>query len=90
MNLIQASVFQLHSYMLVDVAEVLHELKQVVGNERMQPFLAQALEALPKKNSGGYVTATQQQLDEFSSTVLRADTTKAISQALKTFTRLFR
>jgi len=71
MNLIQASVFQLHSYMLVDVAEVLHELKQVVGNERMQPFLAQALEALPKKNSGGYVTATQQQLDEFSSTVLR-------------------
>lgn len=71
MNLIQASVFHLHSYMLVDVAEVLHELKQVVGNERMQPFLAQALEALPKKNSGGYVTATQQQLDEFSSTVLR-------------------
>jgi len=57
--------------MLVDVAEVMHELKQVVGNERMQPFLAQALEALPKKNSGGYVTATQQQLDEFSNTVLR-------------------
>ncbi|XP_017075269.2 transportin-3 [Drosophila eugracilis] len=90
MNLIQASVFQLHSYMLADVGEVLHELKQVVGNERMQSFLVQALDALPKKNSGGYVTATQQQLEEFSTTVLRADTTKAISQALKTFTRLFR
>ncbi|KAH8233997.1 hypothetical protein KR032_010147 [Drosophila birchii] len=71
MNLIQASVFQLHSYMLADVAEVLNELKQVVGNDRMQPFLVQALEALPKKNSGGYVTATQQQLDDFSRTVLR-------------------
>lgn len=70
MNLIQASVFQLHSYMLADVAEVLNELKQVVGNERMQPFLVQALEALPKKNSGGCVTATQQQLDDFSNTVL--------------------
>ncbi|KAH8267498.1 hypothetical protein KR018_009384 [Drosophila ironensis] len=71
MNLVQASVFHLHSYMLVDVAEVLHELKRVVGNERMQAVLAQALDALPKKNSGGYVTVTQQQLEEFSSTVLR-------------------
>ncbi|XP_064535375.1 transportin-3 [Drosophila montana] len=90
MNLIQASVFQLHSYMLADVAEVLTELKNAVTNAQMQPFLAHALEALPKKNSGGYVTATQQQLDEFSNTVLRADTTKAVAQALKTFTRLFR
>ncbi|KAL7740044.1 hypothetical protein ACLKA6_016887 [Drosophila palustris] len=90
MNLIQASVFQLHSYMLADVAEVLTELKHVVTNAQMEPFLAHALDALPKKNSGGYVTATQQQLEEFSSTVLRADTTKAVTQALKTFTRLFR
>lgn len=71
MNLIQASVFQLHSYMLADVAEVLNELKHVVTQSQMEPFLAHALEALPKKNSGGYVTATQQQLDEFSNTVLR-------------------
>ncbi|XP_068141625.1 transportin-3 [Drosophila tropicalis] len=90
MNLIQASVFQLHSYMLADVAEVLHELKQVIGPAQMQTFLANALEALPKKNSGGCVTATQQQIDEFSTTVIRADTTKSVSQALKTFTRLFR
>ncbi|XP_030382920.1 transportin-3 [Scaptodrosophila lebanonensis] len=89
-NLIHASVFSLHSYMLADVAEVLNELKQVITSAQMEKFLAHALEALPKKNSGGYVTATQEQLDEFSSTVLRADTTKAISQALKTFTRLFR
>ncbi|KAH8376949.1 hypothetical protein KR093_002325 [Drosophila rubida] len=71
MNLIQASVFQLHSYMLADVAEVLSELKHVVGTAQMEPFLAHALDALPKKNSGGYVTATQQQLEEFSTTVLR-------------------
>ncbi|XP_017835111.2 transportin-3 [Drosophila busckii] len=90
MNLVQASVFQLHSYMLADVAEVLCELKHVVDNTQMEMFLSQALEALPKKNSGGYVTATQEQLDEFSNTVLRADTTKAVSQALKTFTRLYR
>ena len=71
MQLIHASVFCLHSYMLPDVAEVLTELKGVLSREQMEPFLKRALDALPKNNSGGYVTTTQEQLDEFSNTVLR-------------------
>ncbi|XP_055836947.1 transportin-3 [Episyrphus balteatus] len=89
MNLIHASVFCLHSYMMPDVAEVLMEIKAVEG-ENMEAYLKRALDALPKKNSGGYVTATQEQLDEFSNTVLKAEETKAVTLALKVFTRLFR
>ncbi|XP_055375731.1 transportin-3 [Condylostylus longicornis] len=90
MNLIHASVFCLHSYMLPDVAEVLNELKTVEGHVRMEIYLKNALEALPKKNSGGCITATQEQLDEFSRIVVRSETTKAVTVALKDFTRLYR
>ncbi|XP_023297905.2 transportin-3 [Lucilia cuprina] len=89
-NLIHASVFCLHSYMLPDVAEVLTELKAVITPEQMESFLKTALQALPKKNSGGYVTATDAQLHEFKETVLKSTSTKSITMALKTFTRLFR
>lgn len=70
MNLIHASVFYLHSYMLSDVADVLVELKQI-DSQLLNANLRIALEALPKKNSGGCVTATSAQLDEFHSAVLR-------------------
>ncbi|KAI9585971.1 transportin-3 [Glossina fuscipes] len=90
MNLVHASVFCLHSYMLPDVAEVLTELKAVVTSEQMESYLKTALDALPRKNSGGYVTATQLQLDEFCNTVMRATAPKSVTVALKTFTRLFR
>uniref|UniRef100_A0A1A9Z3X1 Uncharacterized protein n=1 Tax=Glossina pallidipes TaxID=7398 RepID=A0A1A9Z3X1_GLOPL len=90
MNLVHASVFCLHSYMLPDVAEVLTELKAVVTGEQMESYLKTALDALPRKNSGGYVTATQLQLDEFCNTVMRATAPKSLTVALKTFTRLFR
>lgn len=70
MNLIHASVFCLHSYMLADVAEVIAELK-LIEKDNLEKYLKSALDALPKKNSGGYITATQQQLDDFSNTILR-------------------
>lgn len=70
MNLMQASVFYLHSYMLSDVADVLLELKEIDARQ-LNNNLRTALEALPKKNSGGAVTATSEQLDEFHTSVLR-------------------
>lgn len=70
-NLIHASVFCLHSYMLPDVAEVLTELKGVITPDQLETFLKIALQALPKKNSGGYVTATDMQLHDFKETVLK-------------------
>ncbi|CAD7080059.1 unnamed protein product [Hermetia illucens] len=89
MNLLYASVFCLHSYMLPDVAEVMVELKNV-DKEGFERYLQTALDALPKKNSGGCVTATQGQLEDFSTAVLGADATKAVTVALKDFTRLYR
>ncbi|XP_075153534.1 transportin 3 [Haematobia irritans] len=89
-NLIQASVFCLHSYMLPDVAEVLTELKDVISQEQMEAFLQTALQSLPKKNTGGYVTATDAQLMEFKESVMKSSTTKSVTLALKTFTRLYR
>ncbi|KAL5279891.1 Trn-SR family protein [Megaselia abdita] len=88
-NLIHASIFYLHSYMLPDVADVLYELK-LVDKDNMEKYLCTALDALPKKNSGGYVTATQQQLTAFKGSMLRADAVKAATIALKDFTRLYR
>lgn len=70
-NLTHASVFCLHSYMLPDVAEVLTELKNVITPEQMDAFLKTALHDLPKKNSGGYVTATDAQLQEFKDAVMK-------------------
>lgn len=70
MNLIHASVFYLHSYMLSDVADVLNEIK-AINPEYLALFLKAALEALPKKNSGGHVTATEAQIMEFHENVIR-------------------
>ncbi|CAD6999639.1 transportin-3 [Ceratitis capitata] len=89
-NLIHASVYSLHSYMLPDVADVIYELKLVVTNEQMQVYIKTALDALPNRNSGGYITATQQQLNDFTAALLGADTPKTITVALKGFTRLYR
>lgn len=69
-NLIHSSIFYLHSYMLPDVADVLYELK-LVDKDNMEKYLCTALDALPKKSSGGYVTVTQQQLTVFKTNVLR-------------------
>lgn len=69
-NLIYASVFCLHSYMLADVVDVFYEIK-AINSDIMQKFLQAALNALPKKNSGGTVTATETQLTEFIQRVMR-------------------
>uniref|UniRef100_T1GDV0 Importin N-terminal domain-containing protein n=1 Tax=Megaselia scalaris TaxID=36166 RepID=T1GDV0_MEGSC len=71
LTLIHSSIFYLRSYMLPDVADVLYELK-LVDKDNMEKYLCTALDALPKNNSGGYVTATQQQLTAFKDSVMRS------------------
>lgn len=63
-NLLSASVFNLQSYMLPDVADVMLELK-LLDTVRFLQSLKGALDALPKKNSNGHVTVTQQQQNNF-------------------------
>lgn len=67
-NLIQASVYYLHSYMLSDVADVLLEISRI-NAEQLSGNLRTALDTLPKKNSGGCITATPTQLDEFHTAI---------------------
>lgn len=69
-NLVHASVYCLHSYMLSDVADVMIELK-AIDQEHIDLHLKKALDALPKKNSGGCVTATQHQLEDFHMSVVK-------------------
>lgn len=63
-NLTQASVYYLHSYMLSDVADVLHEIKEIDAHQ-LSENLRTAVESLPKTH------ATAQQLDEFHNSVMR-------------------
>lgn len=88
-NLIQASVFYLHSYMLCDVASVIIELvtwdRQVFNS-----WLWDALSLLPKQNSGGSVTATEQQLLDFQEALTTAQSNKVITHSLRDFARLYR
>uniref|UniRef100_A0A1B6FRA0 Transportin-3 n=1 Tax=Cuerna arida TaxID=1464854 RepID=A0A1B6FRA0_9HEMI len=88
-NLIQASVFCLHSYMLCDVATVLLELvswDQVLFSS----WLYETLSLLPKQSSGGSVTATENQLLEFQESLTKAHSAKVITHSLRDFARLYR
>ncbi|KAK6636318.1 hypothetical protein RUM43_009977 [Polyplax serrata] len=88
-NLIEASVFSLHSYMLGGVADVLMEL---LDNDRnaVSGWLGEALKALPNHNSGGATTATEKQLEDFHQSVISAQTSKSLTSLLKEFSRLYR
>lgn len=69
-NLLFASIFHLHSYMLPDVADVFVEIK-CVDDERFNIVFKKALALLPRKNSGGCVTATDTQLNEFYDALIK-------------------
>ncbi|XP_012271220.1 transportin-3 isoform X2 [Orussus abietinus] len=88
-RLLHASVFSLHTYMLSDVADVVIEMT-LFDKELLSKWLEEAIKAMPTQNAGGLPTATPEQLLEFHSTVLRAETSKIVTHALRDFARLFR
>lgn len=63
-NLIHASIYCLHSYMLSDVADVVLEMKGIDA-QQLGENLRAALESLPKTH------ATAEQLDDFHNNVMR-------------------
>lgn len=89
MNLLYASVFCLHSYMLSDVADVFVEIKQL-NPHQLEGYVQKAVDALPKKNSGGCITVTNEQMIEFVMNIVKSETPRAVSQALQEFARLYR
>ncbi|ETN66595.1 transportin [Anopheles darlingi] len=89
MNLLYASVFCLHSYMLSDVAEVFVEIKQHSPHQ-LQEYVKKAADTLPKKNSGGSVTVTDEQMVQFVANVVNSETSRATTQVLQDFARLYR
>lgn len=89
MNLLYASVFCLHSYMLSDVADVFVEIRQL-NPQQLDGYVRKAVDALPKKNSAGYITVTNEQMIEFVETIVKSETQRAATQALQEFARLYR
>ncbi|XP_053679296.1 transportin-3 [Anopheles nili] len=89
MNLLYASVFCLHSYMLSDVADVFVEIKQHSPHQ-LEEYVKKAVDSLPKKNSGGSVTVTHEQMVQFVSNVVNSQTPRATTQLLQDFARLYR
>ncbi|XP_064628883.1 transportin-3-like [Lineus longissimus] len=88
-SIINACVFCLPSYMIVDVADVVMEL-MVVDRPAVCKWLEAALKALPTESSGGSVTATHKQLTDFHKAVTIAEEAKQVSVAIRDFARLYR
>ncbi|KAG7213831.1 hypothetical protein KM043_003045 [Ampulex compressa] len=88
-RLLHASVFELSSYMLSDVADVIIELT-LTDRAMLSKWLEEAIKSMPSQNVVGSPTATPEQLLEFHSTVTRAETAKSVTHALRTFARLYR
>ncbi|XP_044748390.1 transportin-3 [Coccinella septempunctata] len=88
-NLIHASVFYLHSYMLCEISDVIVELLEF-DRQVTREWLANALETLPKQDNGSINAATPQQLKEIHTNISKSDTSKAITHALKDLTRYYR
>lgn len=69
-NLLYSSIFYLHPNMLSDVADVFMEIK-FINNEVFGEAIKKMLGQLPRKNSGGSVTATDAQMTEFFQNVTK-------------------
>ncbi|KMQ93334.1 transportin-3 [Lasius niger] len=88
-KLLHASVFELSSYMLSDVADVIIELTRN-DTDLMSKWLREAILTMPLQNAGGAPTATCEQFTEFHNTVTRSETPKTVTHALRNFARLYR
>ncbi|XP_071056779.1 transportin-3 isoform X2 [Onthophagus taurus] len=88
-NLIQASVFYLHSYMLSEIGDLVLALCDY-DRELASSWLYAALETLPKDGGNGVITVSSQQLNEFHFKVIGSETSKSITHALKDLSRLYR
>ncbi|XP_026810121.1 transportin-3 [Rhopalosiphum maidis] len=88
-NLIQASVFSLQTYMLPDVIDVIIELMAYDKVQTLR-WLTGAVEKLPKQNSAGLVTATNEQCLQFLNSFHSYENDGELCRSLREFSRYFR
>lgn len=88
-NLLHACVFSLHTYMMIDVADVLYELLSV-DRQVSNQWLQDAINQLPKNTPAGMNAATPQQLIQFHSQVTQSENAGDVAHALKELSRLYR
>lgn len=88
-TLITSCIFYLHSYMLCEVGDVFVQLLDF-DRESTSKWLANGLDMLPKNSNGGIMAATPQQLTNIHESIVRSNTSKSVTHALKDLTRLYR
>ncbi|XP_059139993.1 transportin-3-like isoform X2 [Physella acuta] len=87
--LVNACLFCLPTFMSADVSEVLYEL-MIMDRPTFCVWLEHTLKALPTESSGGAVTATKTQLEDFHRACTSAEDLKQMSSAVRDFCRLYR
>ncbi|XP_048516795.1 transportin-3 [Dendroctonus ponderosae] len=88
-SLLQACVFYLHTYMLSEVGDVFVEMLEFTREEASR-WIVSGLDTLPKQNNGGLLTATPAQLNDIHVSLIRSNSSKSVTHALKDLIRLYR
>ncbi|ESO89343.1 hypothetical protein LOTGIDRAFT_177445 [Lottia gigantea] len=87
--IINACIYCLPTYMVTDVADVVHELL-LFDRPTFCVLLETTLKALPTESNGNAVTATHKQLTDFHKALTSSESLKQTSHTLRDFSRLYR
>ncbi|ODM90983.1 Transportin-3 [Orchesella cincta] len=87
--LIHGVIFQLPTYTIGDICELLYEIKEMMPKEYAS-WIENALKQLPENTPAGTQAATLTQLESFHKQATGARSPKELSRSLKDFCRLYR
>nr|VZI18903.1 unnamed protein product [Spirometra erinaceieuropaei] len=73
-----------------DIADILHQLKNIMPREIFATWLNNAVASLPVSRADGLVQATDEQISDFKQAIMNASRTAGIIHALDCFVLLFR
>ncbi|KAF7284856.1 hypothetical protein GWI33_021499 [Rhynchophorus ferrugineus] len=88
-TLIQSCVFYLQTYLLPDVADVFIQLLEF-NRDTTTKWVMNGLDTLPKRNNGSTMAATPEQLSDIHLKIVRANSSRTVSFALKELIRYYR
>lgn len=88
-SLLQACVFYLQMYLLPEVSDVFVQLLDF-NRTTTSKWLMNGLDTLPKRNNGGIMAATPEQLNDLHVTFIRATSSRSVTYVLKDLIRYYR